>query len=88
MSELLNELKSMSLDWAVETLDADKLNDYEWSTAIDKKFAELIIKECIEAVETSDMKCRTYTTYDMSLVEGTKQRCVKNIKDKFGIRYN
>ena len=49
MNERLRELKEQALIWAVETLDPDALNDNEWGVAIDAKFAELIVQECLEA---------------------------------------
>jgi len=52
------------------------------------EFAELLIKECIDSVNETLVTELTYTTYDKSMIEGTKQRCVKSIKDKFNIKYN
>jgi hypothetical protein len=51
MNERIRDLKDQALCWAVETLDPDALNDNEWGVAIDKKFAELIVKECVSIVE-------------------------------------
>ena len=48
MNERIRDLKEQSLLWAIETLDPDALNDNEWGVAIDEKFAELIVKECVE----------------------------------------
>ena len=48
MNERIKELKEQALIWAVETLDPDALNDNEWGVAIDEKFAELIVGECID----------------------------------------
>jgi hypothetical protein len=50
MNNRIDELKEESLLWAVETLDPDQLNEYEWGVAIDKKFAELIIQECADYI--------------------------------------
>ena len=47
MNERIRDLKEQALCWAVETLDPDALNDNEWGVAIDKKFAELIVRECM-----------------------------------------
>jgi hypothetical protein len=52
------------------------------------EFAELLIKECIDSVNETAVTELTFTTYDMSMVQGTKQRCVKSIKEKFNIPYN
>lgn len=85
MNELLNKLKGMALDWATETLNEDELNDYEWSVAIDKKFAELVIKECIKLVADADSRSFVYTTFDQAQANACKEHCIKNIKQKFDI---
>ena len=54
MNERIRELKEQALVWAVETLDPDALNDNEWGVAIDEKFAELIVKECLAQVDKVD----------------------------------
>ena len=48
-------------------------------------FAELIVRECITVVENTD-KTQAYTTYDLAQIEGTMSKCVKNIKEHFGVR--
>ena len=54
MNERIRDLKEQSLLWAIETLDPDALNDNEWGVAIDEKFAELIVKECLAQVDKVD----------------------------------
>ena len=54
MNERIKELKEQALIWAVETLDPDALNDNEWGVAIDEKFAELIVRECLVQVDKVD----------------------------------
>jgi hypothetical protein len=44
--ELINELKNDAIDWVMDNCKPDELNDYEWEKAIDRKFAELIVREC------------------------------------------
>jgi hypothetical protein len=46
MNEIIDDLKNQALEWAMETLDPDQVNEYEWAVAIDKKFSELIVREC------------------------------------------
>ena len=48
MNERIRYIKEQALIWAVETLDPDAFNDNEWGVAIDEKFAELIVRECID----------------------------------------
>ena len=47
MNERIRDLKEQALIWSVETLDPDALNDNEWGVAIDEKFAQLIVQECM-----------------------------------------
>ena len=55
MNERIRDLKEQALIWAVETLDPDALNDNEWGVAIDEKFAELIVRECIGVADHSNV---------------------------------
>ena len=73
MNERIKELKEQALIWAVETLDPDALNDNEWGVAIDEKFAELIVRECIDW-------CNAHARDD-----GTAQRIAEDIKKDFGV---
>ena len=54
MNERIRDLKEQALVWAVETLDPDALNDNEWGVAIDEKFAELIVRDCIAQVRKDE----------------------------------
>jgi hypothetical protein len=55
MNERIRDLKEQALIWSVETLDPDALNDNEWGVAIDEKFAELIVRECAEIADHSNV---------------------------------
>lgn len=48
------------------------------------EISQFIIEECIKTVERTE-KNHAYTTYDVSMVEGTIQRSVKSIKNYFGL---
>lgn len=54
-----------------------------WDSAALEKFANMIIDECIEAIKNTN-KHQAYTTYDLSMVEGTMEKCVKSINERFG----
>ena len=60
MNKRIEELKEQALIWAVETLDPDQLNDNEWGVAIDKKFAELIVRECLDQCYNRGMNDELY----------------------------
>lgn len=47
-----------------------------------ERFAELLINECIDAVNTTGKQC-AYTTYDLGVVECTINMSVKAIKERF-----
>lgn len=47
-----------------------------------EKFAELIITECINAVISTDTT-HAATTYDKDTIDGTVERCVQSIKNRF-----
>jgi hypothetical protein len=49
-----------------------------------KKLCRLIVEECIYAVRDAD-ESHVRTTFDKGMVGATKQRCIKSIKDKFGL---
>ena len=74
MNKRIRDLKEQALCWAVETLDPDALNDNEWGVAIDAKFAELIVGECIGICnDTND------ASYLNGVIAGRK------IKQHFGV---
>jgi hypothetical protein len=73
MNERIRDLKEQALIWAIETLDPDALNDNEWGVAIDAKFADMIVQECIDW-------CNAHARDD-----GTAQRIAEDIKKDFGV---
>jgi hypothetical protein len=50
-----------------------------------EKFAELIVRECIVAVEKTPTR-HAYTTFDLSMIKGTIEKCVDSIKKEFDIK--
>lgn len=50
-----------------------------------QQFARLLINECIESVNSADMRHMTYTTFDLGQATAYKESCVKSIKQKFDI---
>jgi hypothetical protein len=47
-----------------------------------ERFAELMISECISAVENTGKQC-AYTSYDLNVVECTIKKSVDAIKERF-----
>jgi hypothetical protein len=50
-----------------------------------EKFAKLLIEECIDSINNADIRSIVLTTFDKSQSDACKQRCVKSIKEKFGV---
>ena len=48
------------------------------------KLCLLMVQECIQAIKDAD-EHHALTTFDIGMVGATKQRCIKSIKDKFGL---
>ena len=78
MNERIRDLKEQALIWAVETLDPDALNDNEWGVAIDAKFAELIVRECVQV-------CADRGTHHDGLYSAWADDCSKRIGKHFGV---
>ena len=55
-----------------------------WDEEALENFGRKLIEECINAVEHADTRF-VATTYDKDIVDGTVERCVKSIKDRFDI---
>ena len=49
-----------------------------------EKFAEIVVAECIIAVENTDTS-HAYTTFDKDMIINTVAKCVDSIKRKFEI---
>lgn len=47
-------------------------------------FAELIVKECLIAIDKTDIT-HIYTTFDQSMVMGTIEKSKKAVKEHFGM---
>jgi hypothetical protein len=75
MTPLIGEL-SIQAGLACDGTDFDDL-------AV-QTFAEMIIEECIKAVEKTP--AHGYTTFDQAVMDGTKQRSIRSIKEHFGIK--
>ena len=78
MNERIRDLKEQALIWAVETLDPDALNDNEWGVAIDEKFAEVIVRECVQV-------CADRGTHHDGLYSAWADDCSKRIGKHFGV---
>jgi hypothetical protein len=51
-------------------------------TTCQKKFAELIVRECIQVISNTDTR-QSFTTYDLGLVQATMVKIQNNVKKHF-----
>lgn len=78
MREKIQELAAQ----ATSSVPKDKLAVAEWIAVYNQTLAELIITECINAVET--VKKFPVTTYERDMTDAeTVDKCVQAIKDTF-----
>lgn len=78
MREKIKELA----DIATNSVPKGKLEVAEWISEYNQKLAELIINECITAVE--GVKKFPTTTYERDMTDTqTVDKCIQAIKDKF-----
>lgn len=79
MNEQIKQLALQADKYCRETVPNWTMNDYN------KKFAELLILECIDLVETTPRHC-AFTTYDLSTVECTIQKSSERLHEHFGLQ--
>lgn len=55
MNEQIRKLRNEAENWVADNFSADELGPYVWWEKEEQKFAELIVRECIEVIDsTSD----------------------------------
>lgn len=47
---------------------------------------EKLIKECIKVIESTNLGDIARTSYDISLIEATRQRFISNIEKRFSMK--
>lgn len=50
-----------------------------------EKFAELIVKECLLAIDNTNTH-HAYTTFDKDLIDATIKKSKKAVKEHFGVK--
>jgi hypothetical protein len=89
MNERIKELAEYAWEFTTEQTDgwineSGKVN-WDFLHAYDKKFAELIVRECLTAIDKTDTT-HIYTSFDQSMVMGTIEKSKKAIKEHFGVK--
>jgi len=85
----MNEV-SIKLAEQAGLYSVDNKNQYDstdMSSSLLEKYTDLIIRECMDAVRTVD-KTHGVTTYDITVIENTKQKCENSIRKRFGYIVN
>ena len=54
----------------------------DWQELFNKKFAELIVRECIASIENAD---NGFEDYRNQIEDGMRNHCIDLIKNKFGV---
>ena len=49
-----------------------------------KRLCSLIVDECIEAIKDADER-HAFTTYDKGVIGSTKERCIKNLRERLEV---
>lgn len=76
MNERVKELiEKVGTDCSGKWMSTGKVNE----------LADLIIAECIDAVQNTPLT-HAYTTFDLSIIKGTIEKCVDSIKKEFDIK--
>jgi hypothetical protein len=52
---------------------------------LQEKFAQQIVKYCIDLVENAQLQDMVYTTFQQEFARGVKQRIADQIKQKFNV---
>ena len=86
MNERIQQLAEQADEYADTKLQMPGEYHPDWHDVRDEKFAELIVRECIQSVENTNLHS-ALTTYDLGLVQETIRKCSNSIKTKFGIQY-
>ena len=84
MNERIKELAGQAKFMAEEAINRQISKNAELD-AFAEKFAELLLLECIELVETTPRHC-AFTTYDLGTVECTIQKASERLHEYYGIQ--
>ena len=81
MNERIRELSKQAAEFIEE-------NSVNWvQEEFEQKFAELIVQDIINVLESTDkIKHGAGTTYDLSVVEGTIERSIDALTEHYGMK--
>jgi hypothetical protein len=77
MNKRIKELYAKANAWALHNYPPP-VNPFEWEDLRSKKFAELIVRECIEHLEGN-------VAVPNIEHSRTKTKCIRSIKEHFGV---
>ena len=67
--------------------DKNQFDSTDISIKLLQQYTELIVKECIKSIENADQS-HGATSYDLTMIKATKERCIKNLKRNLGYVVN
>jgi hypothetical protein len=85
MNEQLTKLAESIGLYGVD--DKNQFDSTDISIILLQKYTDLIIKECINSIENADQS-HGATSYDLTMIKATKERCIKNLKRNLGYVVN
>jgi hypothetical protein len=85
MNEQLTKLAESIGLYGVD--DKNQFDSTDISVVLLQKYTDLIIKECINSIENADQS-HGATSYDLTMIKATKERCIKNLKRNLGYVVN
>jgi hypothetical protein len=85
MNEQLTKLAESVGLYGVD--DKNQFDSTDISVVLLQKYTDLIIKECIYSIENADQS-HGATSYDLTMIRATKERCIKNLKRNLGYVVN
>jgi hypothetical protein len=85
MNEQLTKLAESVGLYGVD--DKNQFDSTDISIILLQKYTDLIIKECINSIENADQS-HGATSYDLTMIRATKERCIKNLKRNLGYVVN
>ena len=87
MNSRIKELAEQANDWVGNYLDSLGENHPDWHTVRDNKFAELIIQECLDQIESYKIPCGNSPSGEMACewTYDALKSIRDDIKETFGI---
>ena len=87
MNERIQELHREAEKWVADNFSTDELDPYEWWEKEEQKFAELIVKECIQTLRDNTPVIDEHDSvedWDRGYIRAMTD-CEHHIQEHFGV---